>query len=339
MHRLLIAVALALLAPAAAASAKTAEFFGTDDVLRWMNTYRTKPEPSRLPAAVRALSSAGSLRDPESAGASVGFVAGIIAQEGPRAARLIERLLPLPAQDQWMLVRAIAYSGHPQWEGLLQRFAPRLSARQAMLDGYLAGRLPRLAHLKVERSPTLMQRARSYLTLRKPAKTLTLVPSGEVLDTLWGYYFATGADQPLQQIISLLPLATDRDDIEKLTLGNMAKYTLATNAARDPVLLAAVKRASQRQPPQTLTVLNQVIESAERVELGQLRKEALGSMEELKTKGPAYRRQVNTWGQVGQGAVSLGCVAAAAVGQVALGLPCVVGGALSSAVLHYWNQP
>jgi hypothetical protein len=38
---------------------------------------------------------------------------------------------------------------------------------------------------------------------------------------------------------------------------------------------------------------------------------------------------------MGQVALSLGCVGAAAAGQVALGVPCVVGGALSSAALRY----
>ena len=40
-------------------------------------------------------------------------------------------------------------------------------------------------------------------------------------------------------------------------------------------------------------------------------------------------------GQIGQGAIGLGCIAAAATGHVELGIPCVVGGALSSGVMNY----
>jgi hypothetical protein len=38
---------------------------------------------------------------------------------------------------------------------------------------------------------------------------------------------------------------------------------------------------------------------------------------------------------MGEGAIAVGCIAAAAVGTVALGLPCVVGGAVTSAGLRY----
>jgi hypothetical protein len=41
---------------------------------------------------------------------------------------------------------------------------------------------------------------------------------------------------------------------------------------------------------------------------------------------------------IGQGALALGCIAAAATGQVEFGIPCVVGGAASSAALGYWNR-
>jgi hypothetical protein len=42
---------------------------------------------------------------------------------------------------------------------------------------------------------------------------------------------------------------------------------------------------------------------------------------ELKTKGSDARRNLDFWGQVGVGAVALGCVSAAALGQVAVGIP------------------
>ncbi len=36
-----------------------------------------------------------------------------------RAEALVEQMLPLPAADQWFVVRAIAYSGLPAWKSLL----------------------------------------------------------------------------------------------------------------------------------------------------------------------------------------------------------------------------
>jgi hypothetical protein len=70
-----------------------------------------------------------------------------------------------------------------------------------------------------------------------------------------------------------------------------------------------------------------------------VRKEAFAALEEFKRKGPGWRRKVSWWGQVGEGALALGCLGAAVAGQVEFGLPCVVGGALTSAALKYWAAP
>jgi hypothetical protein len=44
-----------------------------------------------------------------------------------------------------VLVRAIAYSGLPHWKELLSTFADRMPMRHAMIDKYLAGKLPTLS--------------------------------------------------------------------------------------------------------------------------------------------------------------------------------------------------
>jgi hypothetical protein len=118
----------------------------------------------------------------------------------------------------------------------------------------------------------------------------------------------------------------------------MAKYTLASNASRDPELLALLKAASKNQPRNVAPVLAEVIDAAESMETTRLRKDALAALEELKRKGPAYKRDVSTWGQIGTGALALGCIAAAATGHIELGLPCVIGGAGSSAALSFWDK-
>ena len=64
----------------------------------------------------------------------------------------------------------------------------------------------------------------------------------------------------------------------------------------------------------------------------------LAAIEELKRKGPGYQRDMKLWGYVGQGAIAVGCIAAATVSFTALGLPCVIGGAVSSAAINYWRR-
>ena len=246
--------------------------------------------------------------------------------------------MPVAPADQWVIVRAIAYSGHPDWKGLLRKFSDRLPLRKVMIEKYLNGELATLNEIPLERrDPTLWDKVKAISRAARPrSPTMTYDKSPELLDTLWGYYFGTGSYPPIARIVTLLPWSNDRDSIDKLTVGNMAKYTLASNAGRDPELLGMLKRASKEQPKNVL--LNEIVDAAETMETTRLRKDALASIEELKRKGPGYKRDINTWGQIGQGALALGCIAAATAGQVQFGLPCVIGGATSSAALNFWNQ-
>jgi len=152
---------------------------------------------------------------------------------------------------------------------------------------------------------------------------------------LWGMYLATGAEQPVIRIIKLLPLAKDKDSVDNLTTGSAAKFTLASNAVRDLKLLAMLKRAVKTEPKEIAVALNDVIETAETVDTVRMRKESLAAIDELKQKGPNSKRELSGWGQVGAGALSMGCVVAAATGQIELGLPCVLGGAAYSAGMQY----
>lgn len=339
----MMAVVVGLVAPALAAVPSRVEFTSLDAVSGWISNYRIKPDPARLPAAVRALSQLGAFKDVESSGVYVGFVAGVISANPDKAGEIIGKMFPVAPNDQWVIVRAIAYSGHPEWKELLRKFAPRLPQRQAMIDKYLDGKLPTLDEIPLEKTnPSMWEKVSGpFRSEKKPAKPpveTTFDRSPELLDTLWGYYFGTASYGPIARIITLLPWSTDRDSVDRLTVGSMAKYTLASNATRDPALLTMLKRASKNQPKSTTVVLNEVIEAAETMETTRLRKDALAALEELKRKGPAYKREVSTWGQVGQGALALGCIAAAVAGQVEFGIPCVVAGATSSAAMSFWNN-
>jgi hypothetical protein len=322
-----------------AASARPADFSSTDGVLRWINSYRTKPDPASVPAAVGALSRLGALKDPEQAGPYTGFIAGVIHSNPAKAETLISKMLPLPAGDQWVIVRGIAYSDHSDWRNLLRRFEERMPSRQVMIDKYLTGALP-IIWQKLPEKPSTWDKVRSSLAFdkSKSPKEGTLETTPELLDTYWGYYFATGTHRPVLRIVDMLPMSKNHDDIEKLTVGNMAKYSLASNASRDLDLLAMLKQAREYGSKDAVPVLDEVIEAAETSETSRLRREALAALDELKRKGPESRRNMSFWSQVGQGAIAVGCIAAAAAGQIEIGVPCVIGGAVSSAALGFWDK-
>jgi hypothetical protein len=333
-------VALFAVSPAAASALRPADLASTESVTSWISGYRAKPDLKGVPAAMRALSRFGAFNDPERCGVYVGFLAGVIAANPDKAYQLISKTMAMRKQDRWIIVRAIAYSGLPDWKQLMRWSESRMPRYDVMGERYLAGKTPTLAQFTVLPAPTPLDRLREHLRLAKPRHKVTLEPSPEVLDILWGYYFATGSYGPIMHMIALLPWSRVHDDLERLTIGNMAKYTLARNATHDEALLAMLKASikTPNQPAQTVAVLKEVVEAAQTVDTISIHKEALAAIAELKQKGPAYKRNVSWWGYIGQSAIAGGCIAAALAGQVALGIPCVVGGAASSAAMNFWNN-
>ena len=333
----LFAFAIVVCAPAAAASPPGAAAPSTDAILRWINDYRQRPQPDSLPVVVRALSEMQAFKDPETCGAYIGFIAGVLGANPARAKGLIDRMLGISPADRWVLVRAIAYSGLANWKELLLAAADRMPGRRPMINRYLEGKLPTLdqiAHRTAK--PGMFDKIEIALRIHTGAnKAVALKPSPELIDVLWGYYLATGAYQPIGRIIALLPLADDRNSVDNLTTGSAAEFTLASNAVRDLNLLAMLQWSVKHQPKETAKVLRQVIVTAEDVDTGDMRRQALAAIAELKQKGPNSRRELTTVGQIGQGALSMGCIVAAATGQIELGLPCVIGGAAYSAGLEY----
>ena len=315
--RLLLALLLALIlsvAPAIAAAGKKkadkGEFASTESILRWINDYRNKPTPAKLPAAVKAMSALGVFRDMDTAGIYVGFMAGVLHMNPKQAEKLVEGMFPMPPEDQVAIVRAIAYSDLPDWKDLMLKFTERMPARRVLIDRFITGKLP---------------------TLRQMALDGSAVP----LDMLWGQYFATGSYDPVLRMVSILEWSKERDNLDRLTVGNMAKLTLATNASRDKALLDMLKASLLFETKETRAVLTEVIDAAETFEFGKVRRDAMAAIELLKVKGPHSARTAAWWGQAGQTVFALGCVAAGVMGQVYMGVPCVVGGALSNVALKY----
>ena len=315
-------------------------------VQQWIYNYRAKPDYAHVPAAVRVLFHAQSFKEPENSGIYLGFIAGAIGSNPAKAEQLVNSFFPVPPEDEWVIVRAIAYSGLPDWRNLLRRIAPKMPGRRVMIDSYLAGTLPTLTAIPLEEAtPGMLEKLRGVFTKNPFAKeerklntTLTFAGSQDLLDTLWGYYFATGSHAPILRIMQMLPWSKSRDTVDKLTVGSMARYTLASYAVRDAGLREFLRSELARQPATIKAPLAEVIQAADTVQLGAVRKEALAAVEEFKTKGSDSRRNLDFWGQVGVGAVALGCVSAAALGQVAVGIPCVIGGSASQGLLSFWEK-
>lgn len=332
-----LALSAASIAPAAAAPPPAAAFTSNTALLKWINAYRHRPQPDALPAVVHALSGMQAFKDAESSGPYVGFIAGVLGSNPARAEDLIAKMLPIDPADHWVLVRAIAYSGLSNWKELLATFVDRMPTRRPMVDKYLDGKLPTLEQIDYKPAkPGVFDKLGTTLHITKEReKPVALEPTPELIDVLWGYYLATGSYTAIGRVIKFLPLSDDKDNVDNLTTGSAAKFTLASNAVRDTELLQMLKWSDKSQPKEVKVVLDDVIETADTVDTVHMRQESLAAIEELKQKGPNSKRELSGLGQIGQGALSMGCVVAAATGQIELGIPCVLGGAAYTAGLQY----
>src|SRR6202047_3835609 len=134
-------------------------------VQQWIYNYRAKPDYAHVPAAVRVLFHAQSFKEPENAGIYLGFVAGAIGSNPAKAEQLVNSFFPVPEEDEWVIVRAIAYSGLPDWRDLLRKVAPKMPARKVMIDAYLDGKLPTLANIPLEETkPGMLDKLRGVFT-------------------------------------------------------------------------------------------------------------------------------------------------------------------------------
>src|ERR1700754_2660992 len=113
-------------------------------VQQWIYNYRAKPDYAHVPAALRVLFHAQSFKEPENSGIYLGFIAGAIGSDPAKAEQLVASFFPVPPEDEWVIVRAIAYSGVPDWKNLLRKMAPKMPGRRVMIDSYLAGTQPTL---------------------------------------------------------------------------------------------------------------------------------------------------------------------------------------------------
>lgn len=313
---MLAVVVLLLAAPAAPAKKLAQDPFPTADrLMEWIRDYRHQPEPDKLPAAVHAMRRLGLVKDLDSAGVFVGFTAGVLGANPDKAETLVTGFYPMPPEDQALIIKAIAYSGLPDWKGLLGKFVERMPARKVMLQQYLYGDGKTLYELPLEAG---------------------MAP----IDTLWGNYFATGSPAPVQRIIEALAWATTKEDIDKLTAGGMAKWTLASNASRDRELIDLYRAEQESRPDDIKKQLAEVISAAELFETQKIRKDALAAIDELRRTGPIKKGTWWTWAAgAAPTAVGIACVTASALGQVEFGIPCIVGGALSTLGAKQFGTP
>ncbi|MGI9405946.1 MAG: hypothetical protein ACR2O4_06205, partial [Hyphomicrobiaceae bacterium] len=290
----------------AAQPAEPLSFNAPQGLVDWITAYRHAPEPARVPEAVQAMSRLGLFKDSQSAAFYIGFIAGVIGGNQVHAPQIVDDLFPLPPSEQAVIIKAIAYSGLPGWKELLQRFIGHMPARKVLIRKYLF----------------------------EDGKTLADVPldnGNAVVDTLWGYYFATGSYVPVLRIMDALEWTAEKENTKRIVIGNMAMVTLASNGARDENLLSLYHVQIPYRRKAAIEPLRQVVNSIETFETHKIREQAQQAIRDAQSRGPAPK--TSKWGtasRIGQTVLSVGCVVAGALGHPEVAAPCIITGALYS---------
>jgi hypothetical protein len=308
--------------PQSAQQAEPAAAFSTPQrLVDWVYNYHAHPTPWRVPAAVRAMRELGLFTDEEKGAFCTGFIAGVLGANQKDGPALVAKMLPMPDKDQAVLIRAIAFSGRPDWRELLTKFKNHMPLREPLIDSYLSGK-----------AKTLMQ--------------VDLSDGPLVVYTLWGYYVATGQYEPVVRIMQALRWSKNKNDgnfslkkifsgwkndpsaVDKISTGATAKWTLASYAERNRDLLSLYRAEYERQPPEIAKPLRDVIEAAEVFESEKIRKDQFASIEEAQKLQATNEAGMSKAATAGSIAIATGCVAASALGQVYIAVPCVISGAL-----------
>jgi hypothetical protein len=299
-------------------------FSNDRQLLNWISNYRDHPELWKVPSAVHAMLDYGLFTDEEQRWFCIGFIAGVLGTNPKDGPGLIPRMFPMPPKEQEVIIRAIVYSGRPDWRDLLEKNASRMPLRRPLIDDFLNGKRPKLMDLKLD------------------------VGGASGIYALWGYYVATGQYQPVMRIIQALKWSKNKGSggfsfgkifsgwgsdpaaVDKITTGGTAKWTLASYAERDRGLIELYRSEYPRQPPDVAKPLKDVIEAAELFESEKIRKNQFGAIEDAQRQKLTADAGMSKGMTAGSIAIATGCVAASALGQPEIAVPCVIGGALYS---------
>jgi hypothetical protein len=296
-------------------------FATPERLVDWVYNYHAHPTPWRVPAAVRAMRELGLFTDEEKGAFCTGFIAGVLGSNPKDGSALVGKMLPMPDKDQAVLIRAIAFSGRPDWRELLTKYRSRMPLRQPLIDSYLSGKAKLLMEVDLSDGPS-------------------------VVYTLWGYYVATGQYEPVVRIMQALRWSKNKNDgnfslkkifsnwrndpsaVDKISTGATAKWTLASYAERNRDLLSLYRAEYEHQPKEIAQPLRDVIVAAEAFESEKIRKDQFGAIEDAQKLQATNEAGMSKAATAGSIAIATGCVAASALGQIYIAVPCVIGGAL-----------
>lgn len=242
--RAVMTVLLLLLLNPVYAEVRTAKDFSG-----WMMSYYQHPAPDQIAASIKSAYALGVFRDTRKSGAPlVGFIAGAVRGDQVLAAQLANELAAFDDAQYTLVLSGIWYADMAGDES----------------DKIVAAAL--------KKRPAI---ATSSPFLATPSADLLRVPTERgpwVLDALWGFFFATGDDTPVINIMTALPWidvsrkqqvmnAGKRGTVLMATAG-AARWSLTANAKRHPRVMQICREQISKQPDVISKQLAQIVMNA-----------------------------------------------------------------------------
>lgn len=225
------------LVPAGYAQAHEHAFSSQEEVIDWVNAYHVQPEPRRFSEALRIMSEEGLLGMPAAQPLIAGFMSGVFVDNPDQVAVWLRQAGRLPADHRSLVLLGLWHTGQAEAAAIVKAAIAGDPAIEANL-GFLSSRV---------------------------AQHVTALPLEQghwVLNTLWGYYLATGDERAVIRVIQVLPWVEHMDRPGHMSIGRAAYWSLAVNAARQPDVLRICEAQLATQPEKAGRLLRKVITQA-----------------------------------------------------------------------------
>lgn len=213
-------------------------FASVEELDRWMMYYYLRPEPQRIPSAIQSMAKEGLLDKLSVHPMFIAFFGQVFRQNEDRLSSWAQALDSLSEGHKRLFWSALWFSNTKKGKALL-------------------GEIP------VGTYPNSKELVSKLLADTAPDVLSMEVNSPQVLDTLWGTFFATGNERCVQRIIPILPWVQEKQNSGKQLVGSVAKWSLTSNAAGHDRVLEICKGELDKQPKQVRAILKQVIVQAQ----------------------------------------------------------------------------
>jgi hypothetical protein len=194
-----------------------------EELGRWMTYYYLHPQPDLLVPAVLYAESQGFLTG-DARTPLVAFISHVFAQNPARIAGWSQALSAMQEPNRTALWTALWWSATKEGKDAL--------------DGIMKG-LPPKAQTFLQTQMAHPPQPFDQQDISTPA----------VLDELWASWSATGEERYVRRLMTVLPwAAAEQKDLNKMTIGGAARWSLTSNAQQHPRVLKLCMQVRDNDP-------------------------------------------------------------------------------------------